>query len=225
MPSRTSSPAKICSLSIHGDTLPSRSAAANFLAKSLSKDEWDINARRGLFLAMSQFPVLRYCPESCRMPHPTFLWLGGTGYFRTFSVPGRSYVRSSSSHTSARTANVWGARQLSRCSLLAGIDHGNLRGQLQIDHQVDTAIDLVAQCSLLRRDDLLKYRNVLHAQCKELLVNSVRSLHVVLRLRIGHGVVVRGILLNHRPPFVIGFDGFLSVLVKNRPELGGLVGG
>src|SRR5271167_34922 len=116
-------------------------------------------------------------------------------------------------------------RQLSRCSSLAGIDHGNLRGQLQIDQQVDTAIDLVPQCSLLRRDDLLKYRNVLHAQCKELLVNSRRSIHVILRLRIGHGVVVCGILLNHRPPFVIGFDGFPSVLVKNRPELSGLVGG
>jgi hypothetical protein len=39
----------------------------------------------------------------------------------------------------------------SRQSLLTGLDHRNLRGQLQIDQEVNAAIDLVPQCSLLGR--------------------------------------------------------------------------
>ena len=31
---------------------------------------------------------------SCRMPHPTFRWLGGRGYFRAFSGPYRPHIRS-----------------------------------------------------------------------------------------------------------------------------------
>jgi hypothetical protein len=34
-------------------------------------------------------------------------------------------------------------------SLLAGVDHRNLGGQLQIDQKIDTAIDLVPQRGLL----------------------------------------------------------------------------
>ena len=46
--------------------------------------------------------------------------------------------------------------------LAAGIDHRNHRGQLQIDQEVDTAIDLVAQRSLLGRNNLLKLGDISH---------------------------------------------------------------
>ena len=47
-------------------------------------------------------------------------------------------------------------------SLLGRIDHRNLRGQLQVDQKVDATVDLIPQRSLLRRNHLLKRRNILH---------------------------------------------------------------
>src|ERR1700720_3110871 len=58
-----------------------------------------------------------------------------------------------------------------------------------------------------------------------LLLNVRRSLDVVLGLCIGHRIVVRCVILDQGPALVIWFDSFLPVLVKNGPELGGLVGG
>ena len=60
---------------------------------------------------------------------------------------------------------------------------------------VDAAIDLIEQRRLLGRDNLLEHRDILHAQGQQLLVNRVRALHQALRLRVGHGVILRGILL------------------------------
>src|ERR1700758_247020 len=78
---------------------------------------------------------------------------------------------------------------------LSRVHYRNHRGQLQIDHKVDMAVDLVPQRSLLGGYDLLKNWNIPQAQCHQFLVNSRGFLHVILRLRIAHRVVIRGIFL------------------------------
>src|ERR1700751_1320408 len=76
------------------------------------------------------------------------------------------------------------------------VDHRNHRGELQIDHKVDMAVDLVPQRHFLRGYNLLKNWNIPQAQCEQLLVNIRSSLYVTLSLRISHRVVVRGVLLD-----------------------------
>src|ERR1700752_4591139 len=79
---------------------------------------------------------------------------------------------------------------------LSRVHYRNHRGQLQIDHKVDMAVDLVPQRSLLGGYDLLKNWNIPQAQCEQLLVKSRSSLDVILRLRISHRVVIRSVLLD-----------------------------
>jgi hypothetical protein len=46
---------------------------------------------------------------------------------------------------------------------------------------------------------------------------------VILGILVGHGVVVCGMILHHRPAVIVDFDRFLNVLVTDRPELGGFI--
>src|SRR5271157_1058115 len=66
------------------------------------------SSRLGHLFSVASFTMRAWCPrfasflwtltwaeeDSGRVPHPTFLWLGGRGYFRTFSGPYRPHIRS-----------------------------------------------------------------------------------------------------------------------------------
>ena len=88
--------------------------------------------------------------------------------------------RSTSSYWASRGRSIVESRTGVPVGLLAVIDHGNPRGQLQIDQEVYTAIDLVPQRNRLGRDDRLKHRNIPQSQsaaapaCNKLLVPIAR---------------------------------------------------
>src|SRR4030095_8673797 len=97
-----------------------------------------------------------------------------------------------------------GSRLVRRRRSRRSLDHQrNLRGDLQVHQGVQTPIDLEEERRFLSGDDLLDRRNPFLTRLRQLDLNVAPPLDHADGLRVGQGLLVRRVVLDHGVELVI----------------------